>query len=50
MEERLKNTKQMLQISNKCFIHSPAKEKAKIYKMSFGRISESDGDISVRDY
>ena len=35
-------------ISNKSFIHSPVKEKAKTNKLSFGRISESDGDISVQ--
>ena len=35
-------------ISNKSFINSPVKEKAKTYKLSFGRISESDGDISVQ--
>ena len=40
-------TEPQLPISNKCFINGPAKEKAKTYKLSFGRISESDGDISV---
>ena len=35
-----------LQISNKCFIHSPGKEKAKTSKLSLGRIGESAGDIS----
>jgi len=33
-------------ISNKSFIHSPGKEKAKTSKLSFGRIGESAGDIS----
>ena len=30
-------------ISNKSFIHNPVKEKAKTFKLSFGRIGESDG-------
>ncbi len=33
----------LLFLSNKSFIHSPVKEKAKTFKLSFGRISESDG-------
>jgi hypothetical protein len=40
-------TSAILQISNKSFIDSPAKEKAKTYKLSFGLISESDCDISL---
>jgi hypothetical protein len=35
-------------ISNKCFIHSPAKQKAKTSKLSFGLINKSDGYISVQ--
>jgi hypothetical protein len=38
-------------ISNKCFIHSPAKKKAKTLLLSFGLINKSDSDIvGVRDY
>jgi hypothetical protein len=33
----------MVKISNKSFINSPVKEKAKTFNLSFGRISESDG-------
>jgi hypothetical protein len=36
-----------LMISNKSFINSPGKEKAKTYKLSFGLISESEFDTSV---
>ena len=37
-----------VQISNKCFIHSHAKQKAKTSKLSFGLINKSDGYISVQ--
>ena len=33
-------------ISNKSFIHSPGKEKAKTSLLSLGRIGESAGEIS----
>jgi len=34
------------QIPNKCFIHSPGKEKAKTSSLSLGRIGESAGEFS----
>jgi hypothetical protein len=38
-------------ISNKCFIHSPTKKRAKTLLLSFGLINKSDSDIVVvRDY
>jgi hypothetical protein len=41
-----KSTSSIPDISNKSFIHSPGKEKAKTSKLSLGRIGESAGDIS----
>jgi hypothetical protein len=41
-----KKTIARFKISNKSFIHSPGKEKAKTSKLSLGRIGESAGDIS----
>jgi len=35
-----------MEISNKSFIHSPGKEKAKTSKLSLGRIGESAGEFS----
>jgi hypothetical protein len=34
-------------MTNECFIHYPSNEKAKTYKLSFGRINEPDNDIAL---
>jgi len=37
-------------LSNKCFINSPAAEKAKIYFQALAVLRVSNSRISVRDY